>query len=300
MAERVQLSVKKPEAKRENKPTQTQKTGLSQSISSPVEQILFLQRTIGNQAVGRLIKSGALQTKLKIGLPGDKYEQEADRVAEQVMRMKEPQVSKVSGKTTDNPVQRQCPRCTKKTGREEEEKVLQAKEASDKTPEVTPEVEHSISSIHGGGQPLPESVRAFYEPRFGHDFRQVRVHTDAKAAKAALAVNARAFTMGQDVVFGQGEYSPRTTNGQRLLAHEMTHVIQQGHGLAYSLPSSHPAKSALSGTILRKVGAELNYDQIVAQIHKAISGWGTDEEAVYLALQKLQRNQEAIPSQGQV
>src|SRR3989337_1070648 len=87
MAERVQVCNKKPEAKRENRASQTQKAGLSQSISSPVEQILFLQRTIGNQAVGNLIKSGALQAKLRIGRPGDIYEQEADRVAERVMRM---------------------------------------------------------------------------------------------------------------------------------------------------------------------------------------------------------------------
>ncbi|KAF5424623.1 MAG: protein of unknown function (DUF4157) [Candidatus Methanocomedens sp.] len=76
------------------------------------------------------------------------------------------------------------------------------KEDSGSTPEVTPELESSIIGIRGGGQPLPESVRAFYEPRFGHDFSQVRVHTDAKAAEAARAVNARAFTVGQDVVFG--------------------------------------------------------------------------------------------------
>ena len=86
MVERVQASNKKLEAKRENKASQIQKKGPSQSISSPVEQILFLQRTIGNQAVGRLLKSGALQAKLRIGQPGDIYEQEADRMAEQVMR----------------------------------------------------------------------------------------------------------------------------------------------------------------------------------------------------------------------
>jgi hypothetical protein len=114
-------------------------------------------------------KSGALQAKLRIGQPGDVYEQEADRVAEQVMRMPEPQVSEVEnpGRTKGIPVQRQCPRCTKKPGKEEEE--LHAKEAEGKTPEVTQGVENSISALRGG-QPLPESVRAFYEPRFGHDF----------------------------------------------------------------------------------------------------------------------------------
>ena len=143
MSERVQAAAKKPEAKRENKVSQMQKTDLSQSISSPVEQILFLQRTIGNQAVGRLIKSGALQAKLKIGQPGDIYEQEADRVAEQVMRIAEPQVSnetKVSNPAQNNPIQRKCPGCNKGTKivKEEEEEKLQKKEASGSTPECHP------------------------------------------------------------------------------------------------------------------------------------------------------------------
>ena len=89
MAEKVQHSIKTPEVKRENSASKTRAMDYSQSMSSPVGQILSLQRTIGNQAVQRLIKSGALQTKLKIGQPGDKYEQEADRVADAVMRMPE-------------------------------------------------------------------------------------------------------------------------------------------------------------------------------------------------------------------
>ena len=107
MAERVQIGAKTPEAKRENKVSQIKKT--SQSISSPVEKILLLQRTIGNQAVEKLIKSGALQAKLRIGQPGDIYEQEADRVAEQVMRMPDSQVSnetKVSNPARNNIIQR--------------------------------------------------------------------------------------------------------------------------------------------------------------------------------------------------
>lgn len=232
MVERAQLSVKKPEAKRENKVSQTQKKGPSQSISSQIDQILFLQRTIGNQAVGRLIKSGALQAKLRIGQPGDIYEQETDRVAEQVMRMPEPQVSnetKVSNPAENNSLQRKCPGCNKgiKIEKEEEEENLQKKEASGSTHEVTPELESSISAARSGGQPMPESVRAFFEPRFGHDFSGVRVHTDSKAAEAAQAVDARAYTVGRDVVFGTGQYDPGTREGRRLLVHELTHVIQQ-------------------------------------------------------------------------
>ncbi|CAG0953874.1 hypothetical protein METP3_00372 [Methanosarcinales archaeon] len=237
MAKRVLVSAKKPEAKRENRPSQTQKASHSQSISSPVEQILFLQRTIGNQAVGRLIKSGALQAKLKIGQPGDMYEREADRIAEQVMRMPEPQVStetKVSNPARNNPIQRKCPGCNKgtKIGKEEEEEKLQKKEASGSTHEVTHGVENSISALRGGGQPLPEYVGAFYGQRFGHDFSNVRVHTDSRADASTRSVDAFAFTLGSDISFRSGHYSPHTQTGQRLLAHELTHVVQQRGGSA--------------------------------------------------------------------
>ena len=78
-----------------------------------------------------------------------------------------------------------------------------------------------------GNQHLPEATRSFFEPRFGHDFSQVRVHTDSEALETAQALNSRAFTIGQDVVFGQGQYSPGTAEGRNLLAHELTHVVQQ-------------------------------------------------------------------------
>jgi len=91
MGEKVQMAAKKPEVKRENQASYTRNADQSQSMGSPADQVLYLQRTIGNQAVQRLIKSGALQAKLRIGQPGDVYEQEADRVADAVMRMPEVQ-----------------------------------------------------------------------------------------------------------------------------------------------------------------------------------------------------------------
>ncbi len=90
MSDNIKVVVKAPEAKRESSFSQQKTSDLSQLLNSSVDQILFLQSTIGNQAVARLIKSGALQAKLRLGQPDDIYEQEADRVAEQVMRMPEP------------------------------------------------------------------------------------------------------------------------------------------------------------------------------------------------------------------
>lgn len=251
MNERVRIPAKKPVAKRENRALQTRKTDLSRSINSPVVRILFLQRIIGNRAVQRLIKSGTLQTKLRIGRPNDIYEQEADRVAERVMRMPEPS-SAISNQPSDvrkedESVQRK-PTCAKgsceeeeiiqpkslritplvqrKVEEEEEEEILQTKETSGHTPEVTPDLESRIRALKGGGQPLPESVRAFFEPRFGYDFSQVQMHNSAQATEITKAVNARAFTVGRDIVFGPGQYAPETMQGQRLLAHELTHVVQ--------------------------------------------------------------------------
>ncbi|HLB70567.1 MAG TPA: hypothetical protein VJJ51_05935, partial [Candidatus Methanoperedens sp.] len=106
MNERISLADKKSEAKSQNSvPQIRRKVESPRSMSSPVDRILYLQRTIGNQAVQRLIKSGALQAKLRIGQPGDIYEQEADRVAEQVMKM--PDVSS----DKDNRILRKCPKC---------------------------------------------------------------------------------------------------------------------------------------------------------------------------------------------
>lgn len=96
--------------------------------------------------------------------------------------------------------------------------------------EISSEFETHIDSIKGSGQLLPESMRAFFEPRFGYDFSNVRVHTDIKAAKSAKKINAKAYTSGNNIVLDSGEYSPKTKTGQELLAHELTHVVQQSFG----------------------------------------------------------------------
>ena len=113
--------------------------------------------------------------------------------------------------------------------KEQSEGLLRAKEQPGGTPEVTPGLESRIASLRGGGSPLPQSSRAFFEPRFGHDFSKVRIHSDGRAAEAAQAANARAFTLGRDVVFGAGQYQPESSEGRRLIGHELTHVIQQSH-----------------------------------------------------------------------
>lgn len=174
------------------------------------------------------------QTKLTVNWPGDVYEQEADQVAEQVMRMP---VSKVAQLKVPHQQQQDetLHRQPIEEGEEEEEEgegdeTLQAKESLGQAPSLTPELQSYIHTMKGGGQPLPESTRAFMEPRIGHDFSQVRVHTDTRAVESARAVNARAYTIGRDVVFGEGQYAPWTSEGRRLMAHELVHVVQQQSG----------------------------------------------------------------------
>jgi hypothetical protein len=176
-----------------------------------------------------------LQAKLIVGQPDDQYEREAEQIADRVMRMELPESTATSPtllESDSDRLQRSCLGCTDK---EEEDEKLQTKAESATTPQVTPALESQLHSLRGGGRPLPESTRNFFEPRFGQDFSQVRIHTDAQAAQAARSVNARAFTVGKDVVLGEGQYSPDSDSGRRLLAHELVHVRQQ----RATSPSTH-------------------------------------------------------------
>jgi hypothetical protein len=237
MSKAAALSSKASVIKSEKSSPQHSNHDVSPTSRSPVDEILFLQRTVGNQAVQRLFKSGVIQAKLKIGQPGDKYEQEADRVAEQIIRMPEPQI------------QRQPEDEEKK---KEEEGLIQPKGESGSSQGLSLNIASRIEAIKSGGQPLTESTRGYFEQRFGHNFGDVRVHTDTEAAKAAKSLNARAFTIGRDVAFGPSQYGPETQAGKRLLAHELTHVVQQSNtGISLSLQrqESEKVQSSINGKI---------------------------------------------------
>src|SRR5690606_4653178 len=140
-----------------------------------------------------------------------KYEQEADRMADQVMRMTQP----------DDAIQRKCAHC------EEEEKQIHRKPANPSAPHVDEPFESYVSSLHGRGAVLSQAERNVFEPRFGRDFSGVRIHTGTEAAQSAEHINASAYTTGNNIVFNTGQYQPGAEIGQRLLAHELTHVVQQ-------------------------------------------------------------------------
>jgi Domain of unknown function (DUF4157) len=229
-----------------------------------------MQRTIGNQAVLRRLRdeaarsetagsashdpspydftripisprlARAMQTKLTINTPGDAYEQEADRVSEQVMRMAEPgAAAKPALSHPAAGVQRKCScgdTCDdcKKKKQSEEHAHLQMKEAGPASAGgvEAPPIVHEV--LRSPGQPLDAGTRDFMEPRFGHDFSGVRIHTDAKAAESAKAVQARAYTVGNHIAFA-GQPEPQ------LLAHELVHVVQQGAQPLRRSPAQPPS-----------------------------------------------------------
>lgn len=133
--------------------------------------------------------------------------------------------------------------------------ALQRQAASTAVPEVTPEVESYMRASRGGGQPLSEQVRAFAEPRLGQDFSQVRVHTDTAAAGMSRELGAQAFTHGSDIYFDEGKYDPESSSGKRLLAHELTHTMQQGASAVRTNPETEDiGKEVLGSAGLRTDG----------------------------------------------
>lgn len=169
-----------------------------------------------------------LQNKLAVGAPDDAFEREADRVAEHVMRTPEPRLQRAcacgGGCSECGPRQNGLPG--------ERLQVRGAVSGEPSLDAAPPAVERVLASP---GRSLDPEARAFFEPRFGHDFSRVRVHADADAGRSARAVNALAYTVGRDIVFGAGRYAPGTHAGRRLIAHELAHVVQQGGGAAATI-----------------------------------------------------------------
>lgn len=168
----------------------------------------------------------AIQAKLVIAAVDDPLEQEADRIAAQVMRMPDPAVRVGAGAAWAGS-ERTDPG-------NEAGKTLQLKEVDGTRapPGEAPSTVHDV--LRMPGQPLDPTTRAFFEPRFGFDFSKVRVHTNQQSAKSARLLGARAYTCGRDVVFGTDECATGSTSGRLLLAHELAHVVQQSarHGPA--------------------------------------------------------------------
>jgi hypothetical protein len=155
-------------------------------------------------------QGSSIQTKLRVNTPDDRYEREADYVAEQVMRMPRSYVTRHVDEAGGALLQ------AIRVGR---------RSAGEGAGTDAPEVVYEV--LRSPGKPLDAETRAFFEPAFDRDFGDVRIHVDAKAAQSAQVVGARAFTVGRDVAFGPSEFAPTCASGKRLLAHELTHVVQR-------------------------------------------------------------------------
>jgi outer membrane protein OmpA-like peptidoglycan-associated protein len=180
-----------------------------------------------------------IQRKLALGRVDDPLEDEADRIADRVMRMPDPEIS-----TTSAPLQisRKCAAC-------EEDETVRKKPAG-KAEIAATEAPGTVREIlRSSGRPLDASSLAYFEPRFGRDFSGVRVHTGVAAERSAHDVNAHAYTVGPHIVFGAGRFAPKTEEGRRLIAHELAHVVQQG-GLG---PTGLSAGSGSRATVTNEV-----------------------------------------------
>ncbi len=287
MSERTSSAANKSEPRQQSPSLRIPKPDGSLSAPSLADQFLMFQKTLGNQALQRLFLSGAIRPKLTLGKPNDIHEQDADRMADQVMSIPDAALGR--------------PRSTVNTGNEEiqrkpngpfaatpscgEEETVRCSRDPEGAGSADQSREFRIESLACSGEPLPSSVLAFFEPRFGRDFSRVRVHANAKADADARALNAHAFTVGRNIVFGAGRYAPQSGEGKRLLAHELAHLVRPG------TEGRHRLWRQIANVDVADV---LDYERLAREIHEATEGWGTDEERVYGALQRLQRNPVAI------
>ena len=210
----------------------------SASDYTPLPRHLVLQRSCacgGSAGFGgtcakcqqKKLLGEPLQTKLRINEAGDQYEQEADRVAEQIMRM--PVLGSKGEKSSSV-----FP-------------LIQRREVGEGIANMeAPSLVNNV--LTSSGQPLDAATQAYFETRFGHDFSKVRVHTDERAAESAHTVSALAYTVGRDVVFGAGQYAPQTTAGRHLIAHELAHVVQQHAGATAGLAMGGPGRPSVTPT----------------------------------------------------
>jgi hypothetical protein len=217
------------------------------------DYLINLQQINGNEAIRLLnhhntafdFTKVGIQPKFKVSHPGDTYEQEADRVAEQVMRMSIENPITPAKLKDEKRVNRKCSACELRKEKENELNISR-KYSTTSNLEATGETASEIKNIlTSTGSPLDSSAKEFMESRFNYDFSNVRIHTDKRASKSANSVNALAYTMGRHIVFGEGQYLPDTLEGRTLLAHELTHVVQQREKMPHTKDNN-----------IRKLGSE--------------------------------------------
>jgi hypothetical protein len=189
----------------------------------------------GDKAATRSAAASVVQCKLAIGAVNDPLEAEADTMADKVMRMPVPANNSKQAAGSGAGIQRKCDEC-------EEEKIQRRPLASSITPYIQAKggeggtastvVTNQINATKGSGSSMDTSTQSFMESRFGTDFSNVKIHTGNEAVQMSSELSAQAFTVGSDIYFNSGKYNPSSDSGKHLLAHELTHTVQQGGGNA--------------------------------------------------------------------
>lgn len=176
------------------------------------------------------------QSTFSLSEPDDAYEREAKRVADAVMRMPGPESTvDTQEKVPSDRIQRMCPRCQRRYRQGKPLNCEECEQQLQRTSDGVAEggwapVKQAAEATRGPGKPLSDRTRSFFHEQMDTDFSEVRIHTSGEADRAARLINARAYTLGTDIVFRAGEHRPETKEGRRLLAHELAHVVQQKDG----------------------------------------------------------------------
>jgi hypothetical protein len=249
---------RKPKTTQQTTPAKSKKLGPARFGRDPGANLsLDLHRAIGSPAAHASL-TNQIQPKMEVNAPGDIYEQQADDIADAVMQIPDHATPRVArSESHPRPLPSSFGGQRKDVGRkaiEDEDDVIIEKHAvaekcaceednkrlaqkaevprvessGVEAPPLEPHIEAGIRALRGGGQPLPLSERGFMQTRFDADFSGIRIHTNQDADSYSRAIHARAFTWGSDIFFRAGEYRPGSSEGRRLLAHELTHAIQQG------------------------------------------------------------------------
>jgi hypothetical protein len=240
---------RKPEGRRPRRPGDR-----APETDSPNHPLLGLQQTAGNRAMQQLLGSGAIKAKHSISRPGDPAEQEADAMADHIMRSHAG--AEATGCTCGTEEGEMCDECRQKAG-------LMRKASAGGDAGRSGSGSRVLNAIRRSpGHPLDAATRAFFEPRFGRDFSDVRIHTDDSAAASARSIHAHAYAAGEHLVFDTGKFAPETESGRRLLAHELAHVAQERNGT----PAIHRQSDAsLQITMTPEYARGLSSDELARE-----------------------------------
>ncbi|WP_244937253.1 eCIS core domain-containing protein, partial [Paenibacillus alginolyticus] len=212
---------------------------INKQNSSVSSDLMNIQRAIGNRAVGNML---TIQTKMTVGPAGDAYEQEADQMGKQAAEhiaasessgASKPDVQRAEGGESEEEELQMKPSSESiqlSEGGESEEEELQMKSSSEGGFEAGAGIESQIKAKQGSGSRMDASIQAKMESAFNTDFSNVNIHNDSESSKINRSLGAEAFATGNDVFFREGRYNPDTREGQELLGHELTHVVQQRGG----------------------------------------------------------------------